>query len=83
MWLDWVIYFTLGNFLKPVATNILPKSPTFLGNFGKGGKLFHFYAEIIKLATFKNMWQLFTGHTAYDSIEGFCTFQGDRKGFLI
>ena len=26
---DWVIYCTLGNFSKPVATLILPKSPTF------------------------------------------------------
>ena len=27
------IYCILGNFLKPVATNILPKLPTLLGNF--------------------------------------------------
>ena len=27
------ISVTLGNFLKPLATIYLPKSPTFLGNF--------------------------------------------------
>ena len=39
---DWAIYWTLGNFSKPVATNSLPKSPTFLGNFCKGVKIIHF-----------------------------------------
>ena len=33
VWRDWAIYWTLGNFLKPLATINLPKSPTFLGNF--------------------------------------------------
>ena len=28
----------MGNFLKPLETIILRKSPTFLGNFCKGGK---------------------------------------------
>ena len=32
----------LGNFSKPVATIILPKSPTFLGNFCEGVEIFHF-----------------------------------------
>ena len=41
------IYFTLGNFSKPVALIILPKSPTFLGNFCKGVEIFHFSSEII------------------------------------
>ena len=62
---DWAIYCTLGNFLKPVATINLPKMPTFLGNFGKGGKIFHFSTEIINLATFIDIWRLFTGHTYY------------------
>ena len=34
------IYWTLGNFLKPLAIINLPKSPTFLGNFCKGVKIF-------------------------------------------
>ena len=33
VWSDWVIYWNLGNFLKPLATINLPKSPTILGNF--------------------------------------------------
>ena len=35
MWPDWAIYWTLGNFLKPLVTFNLPKSPTFLSNFCK------------------------------------------------
>ena len=44
---DWAIYWTLGNFLKPLASINLPKSLTFLGNFCKGVKIYHFYIEII------------------------------------
>ena len=51
VWLDWAIYWTLGNFLKPLATIILPKSLTFLGNFCKGVKSYQFSSEII-------FWQL-------------------------
>ena len=47
VWPDWVIYWTLGNFLKPLATINLPKSPTFLGNFCKGVKIYNFSSEII------------------------------------
>ena len=47
VWPDWAIYWTLGNFLKPLATINLPKSPTFSGNFCKGVKIYHFSSEII------------------------------------
>ena len=47
MWPDWAIYWTLGNFSKPLATINLPKSPTFIGNFCKGVKIFNFSIEII------------------------------------
>ena len=33
VWPEWAIYWTLGNFLKPLATINLPKSLTFLGKF--------------------------------------------------
>ena len=33
VWPYWSIYWTLYNFLKPLATFNLPKSPTFVGNF--------------------------------------------------
>ena len=36
-----------GQVLKPLATINLPKSPTFLGNFCKGVKIYHFSCEII------------------------------------
>ena len=29
VWPDWVIYYTLGNFLKPVETIICPNRPHF------------------------------------------------------
>ena len=40
-------FCTLGNFSKPLTTIILPKSPTFLGNFCEGIKIFNFSSEII------------------------------------
>ena len=45
-----------GHFSKAFATIILPKSPTFLGNFCKGVKIFNFSCEII-------FGQFFSGHT--------------------
>ena len=47
VWPDLVINWTLGNFLKPLATINLPKSVTFLDNFCKGVKIYHFSTEII------------------------------------
>ena len=47
VWPDLAIYTTLGKFLKPLATIKLPKSPTFLGNFCKGVKIYYFSSEII------------------------------------
>ena len=44
---DWAIFWTLGNFLKPLATINLPQNPTFFGNFCKGVKIYHFSSEII------------------------------------
>ena len=41
------IFSTLDKFLKPLATINLPKSPTILGNFCKGVKIYHFSIEII------------------------------------
>ena len=65
VWSDWAILCTLGNFSKPVDIIILPKLPTFLGNFCIGVKIFHFSIEIIFGATFIDIWRLFTGHAAY------------------
>ena len=47
VWPDLAIYWTLGNFLKPLATINLPQSPPFLGNFCKGVKSVHFSSETI------------------------------------
>ena len=55
VWPDLAIYWTMGNFLKPLATTHLPKSPTFLGNFWKGVKSF--------LGTFYRHLAIFSGLT--------------------
>ena len=47
VWPDLAIYWTLGNFLKPLGTINLPKSTKFLGNFFKSVKIYHFSSEII------------------------------------
>ena len=47
VWPDLANFWTLGNFLKPLATTNWPKSPTFLDKFCKGVKIFHFSSEII------------------------------------
>ena len=64
VWPDWAIYCTLGNFSKPVATIILPKLPTFLGNFCNGVKIFHFSSGIIFVQLLLTFGDFYTGHTA-------------------
>ena len=62
VWPDWAIYWILDNFLNPLATIKLPKSPTFLGNFCNGVKMHHFSSEMIfgqLLSTFSDFY-LFT-----------------------
>ena len=55
----------MGNFLKPLATINLPKSSIFLGIFGEGIKIYHFYSEIIFGQLFLDIWRFFSGHTAW------------------
>ena len=57
--------WTLGKFLTPFATIKLPKSPTFLGNFCKGVKIYHFSSEINFWATFIDILGFFSGHTGW------------------
>ena len=45
VWPDVAIFCTLSNFLKPLATINLTKSPTFSDNFCKGVKIFHFLVK--------------------------------------
>ena len=63
VWPDWAIYWSLGNFLKPLAAINLPKSHTFLGIFCKSVKIYFISSEVIfgqLLYTFGNF---FSGHT--------------------
>ena len=45
VWPDWAISWTLGNFLRPLETNNLPQSFTFLSNFCEGVKIYNFSSE--------------------------------------
>ena len=56
------IYWTLGKFLKPLATINLPKYATFLGNFCKDVKIFHFSSEIILGNFYRNLAIFFWSH---------------------
>ena len=60
---DWVIYWTLGNFSKPLATIKLPKSSPFLDNFLKVSKSSIFLVKSF-LGSFYRYLATFTGHTA-------------------
>ena len=62
VWPDWAIYWTMGNFLKPLETIYLPKPSTFLDNLCKGFKIHHFRA------TFIDIWQFFSGHTGENQV---------------
>ena len=64
VWPDWAIYSTLGNFLKPLATINLFKSPTFLGNFVKVLKSIIFLVNSF-LGNFYRHLAIFSGHTAH------------------
>ena len=57
------IYWTLGNFLKPLDSINLPKSPTVLGNFCVGVKIFNFSSEIIFGQLLWTFGKFFSGHT--------------------
>ena len=62
VWLDWAIYWTLGNFLKHLATINLSDSPTFLGNFLKVSKTIIFPVKSF-LGNFYRHLAIFSGHT--------------------
>ena len=59
VWPDWMTYWTLGNFLKPLATINLLKSSHILKQIFKGVKINHFSSEII----FGQHLVIFSGHT--------------------
>ena len=69
------IYWTFGNFLKPLATINLPKSPTFLGNFCKCVKIYHFSSEINFGQLFIVNWRFFLVTLNMDQIKSLFTMQ--------
>ena len=62
LWLDWAIYWALGNFLKPLSTINLSKYPTFLGIFCKGVKIYPFSSEIILGNFYRHLAIFFWSH---------------------
>ena len=62
VWPDLAIYWTLGNFSKPVARFILPKLPTFLGNVCKGVKIFHFPVKSFLCNFYKHLATVYWSH---------------------
>ena len=59
VWPVWANFWILGSFSKPLATINFPKSPTFLGNFCKGVKIFNFFWWNHFWTTFIDIWCLF------------------------
>ena len=51
-----------GNISKPFATINLTKSPTFLGNFCKGVKIYHFSSEIVLGNFYRHLAIFFWSH---------------------
>ena len=62
VWPDWAIYWTLGKFLKRLATIYLPNLPHSLAIFVKVSKSIDFLVKSF-WATFIDIWRFFSGHT--------------------
>ena len=77
VWPDWAIYWTSGNFLKPLATINLPKSHTFLGNFCKDVKIYHF---LVKSFLGNFYWHL--AIFLVTLVRYKCTIENDLETFL-
>ena len=54
--------WTLGNYSKPLPTINLPKSPSYLGNFCKGVKIFNFSSETILGNFYRHLAIFFWSH---------------------
>ena len=75
VWPDLAIYWTLGNFLMPLAPINLPKSPSFLGNLCKGVKIYHFSSGNHFGATFIDIWRFFWSHCSWVTFTRQCKCQ--------
>ena len=87
---DWLIYWTLDNFSKPLATINLPKSLTLLGNFWKGVKIYHFLVESFLGNFYRHMaiffwshWLRSTTFLGCHSTEVFHSFQSFKKHYKM
>ena len=62
VWPDLAIYWTMGNFQMLLATINLPKSPTFLGIFRKGDKIYHFLEKSFLGIFYRHLATFFWSH---------------------
>ena len=67
VWPDWAIYCTLGNFLKPAATIILHKSPTFLAIFVEVTKSLIFLVESFLAKFYRHLATFYWSHWYWSS----------------
>ena len=65
----------MSNFLKPLAIIDLPKFPSFLDNFCKDVKIYHFLVESF-LGNFYRHLAIFSGHTDGKAGKGKIWFYG-------
>ena len=69
VWPDWAIYWTLGNFSKPLATINLPNSSTFFGNFVKVSKSLIFLMKSFLGNFYRNLATFYWSHWWATAIE--------------
>ena len=62
VWPDLPIYWTLGNFSKPLATISLPKSPTFLDNFAMMSKSLIFLVKSFLVNFYRHLATFYWSH---------------------
>ena len=70
VWPDWAIYWTLGHFLKPMATINLPKSHKFLGIFVKVSKTLIFLVKSYLGNFYRHLAIFFWSHWQSVTCEG-------------
>ena len=75
VWPDWAIFCTLDNHSKQVATNILLKLPTLLGNFSKCAKSFIFLVKSFLGNFYRHLAIFFWSHCSV------CTCISDVSGW--
>ena len=83
MWPDWVIYYTLGNFLKPLATVNLPKSQTLFAIFQKVSKSIIFLVKSFLGNFYRHLATFFWSHWQQPKQEPIVVVVVERLRFIL